>query len=66
MLSMIVLTRKLWELTFGVCLFIFIASAVASIGSYFAVQVTLGVLEYGEEKVEQRDKRVKDDLGQLL
>lgn len=58
--------KRIWELSTGVSLFIYIVATAAAVGAYFGTQVTLGVIEFGEEQVEQRDQRVKDDLEALF
>lgn len=46
--------------------FIFIIATGASVGGYFGVQVTMGVIKYGEGQVEQREERVNKDLDAIL
>ena len=65
-LSVLVIGRRIWVLSGGVSIFIYIVAMAAAIGAYFGVQVTMGVIEFGEEQVEQRDQRTKEGIDQLL
>lgn len=64
--SVLVFGRRILDLSAGVTLFVCIVATSAAIGAYFATQITVGVIQYGEEQVEEREKRVKDELDSLL
>lgn len=59
LLSVLVIARRIIDVSGALAVFIFIVSIAASIGGYFGVQVTMGVIEYDEGQVEQREKREK-------
>ncbi len=65
-LSIVVFAKRIWALPSGVSLFIYIVATAAAIGVYFGAQVTLGVIEYGEGQLEQRDRSVKSDLESFM
>jgi len=65
-LAVLVLAKRILDLPAGVTVFVYIVATSAAIGAYFGTQVTMGVIEYGEQQVEERDKRVKDELDSLL
>jgi len=65
-LSVWVIAKRILDLSAGVSIFIYIVATSAAIGAYFGAQVVLGVVEYGEEQVEQRGQRVNDELDSLL
>ncbi|WPJ94490.1 hypothetical protein SH580_13725 [Coraliomargarita algicola] len=65
-LSVLVIAKRIWALSAGVSIFIYIVATAAAIGVYFGAQVTLGVIEYGEEQMEQRERRVNSELDSLL
>jgi hypothetical protein len=65
-LSIILLGRRIWGLTSGVSIFIYLVATAAAVGAYFGAQVTIGVIEFGEEQVEQRDQRMSEDINELL
>ncbi len=64
--AIILIAKRILDLSAGVAIFIYIVATSASIGAYFGVQVTTGVIEFGEEQVEQRDQRVNDEIDSLL
>ncbi|MDQ8195430.1 hypothetical protein QEH59_13420 [Coraliomargarita sp. SDUM461004] len=65
-LSILLLAKRVWALSAGVSLFIYVVATAAAIGAYFGTEVTLGVIEYGENQMEQRDQRVKSEIDALL
>ncbi len=65
-LAVLVIGRRIWGLSAGVSIFIYIVATTAAIAAYFGAQVTMGVIELGEEQVEQRDQRMQDGIDQLL
>ena len=66
LLAVLVIARRIFALSAGVSLFIYLVASSAAIGAYFGAQVTMGVIEYGENQVEQRDQRVNEELDQLF
>lgn len=66
LLSILLVARRILGVSTGVAVFIYIVATTAAVGAYFGAQVTIGLIEYGEEKVEQREQRVKEDLDSLL
>ncbi|MGZ0657117.1 hypothetical protein ACWPKO_04425 [Coraliomargarita sp. W4R53] len=66
LLAVLVIVRRIFALSSGVSLFIYLVATSAAIGAYFGAQVTMGVIEYGENQVEQRDQRVTEELDQLF
>lgn len=65
-ISVVVIARRIWDLSVGVSILIYIVATAAGIGAYFGAQVTMGVIEFGEEQMEQRDQRVKDEIEKLM
>jgi hypothetical protein len=65
-LSLILLGRRCWRLTSGVSIFIYLVATAAAVGAYFGAQVILGVIEFGEDQVEQRDQRMTEEMNELL
>jgi hypothetical protein len=66
LLAVVVIARRIWALSAGVSLFIYLVASGAAIGAYFGVQVIINVVDFGEEQMQQRDQRVNDELDQLL
>lgn len=64
--SILVIAKRILDLSAGVTVFVYIVATAAAVGAYFGTQVTVGVIEYGEKQMEQRDKQVKDELDSLL
>lgn len=64
--SVLAFARRILDLSAGVTVFVWIVATAAAVGMYFAVQITIGVIEYGEEQVEQREQRVNQGLDSLL
>lgn len=65
-LAVIVIVKRILDLSVGISIFIYIVATAAAVGAYFGAQVTMGVIEFGEEKMEQRDQRVKDEIDELF
>ena len=65
-LAVLVIGKRIWDLSAGVSIIIYIVATAAAVGAYFGAQVTMGVIEFGKEQVEQRDKRVNEEIDQLL
>lgn len=61
-LAISIVSRRIWRLSSGVSVFIYIVATLAGIGAYFGAQVTIGVIEYGEGQVEQREQRLNYEL----
>jgi hypothetical protein len=66
LLAVLVIGKRIWDLSVGVSVFIYIVATAAAVGAYFCAQATMGVIELGEEQVEQREQRTQDGLDQLL
>lgn len=66
LLSVAVIAGRIIDVSGALAVFIFIVATAASVGGYFGVQVTMGVIEYGEGQVEQREERVNKDLDEIL
>lgn len=65
-LAVILIAKRIMDLSAGVAIFVYIVATAAAVGAYFGAQVTIGVIEYGEGQVEQREQRVKDELDSLF
>lgn len=64
--SVLVFSKRILDLSAGVTVFVCLVATAAAIGMHFATQITMGVIEYGEEQVEQREQRVNEGLDSLL
>jgi hypothetical protein len=60
------LGRRILDLSTGVTVFIYLVATAAAIGAYWGAQVTMGLIEYGEGQVEQREQRVNEGIETLL
>lgn len=65
-LAALVIAKRIMDINGPLAVFIFIVSTGAAVGAYFGVQVTMGVIEYGEGQVEQREERVNKDIDAIL
>jgi hypothetical protein len=65
-LSALVIAKRIMDTNGPLVIFIFIVATGAAVGAYFGVQVTMGVIEYGEGQVEQREERVNKDIDAIL
>lgn len=65
-LSVLVIAKRIMDTTGPLAVFIFLVSSGAAVGAYFAVQVTMGVIEFGEGQVEQREERVNEEIDKIL
>ena len=65
-LSILVFAKRIWSLSVGVSIFIYIVATSAAIGAYFGAQVTMGVIDFGGRQVEQREQRTQDGLDSIL
>jgi hypothetical protein len=62
LIGICVFSRRIWKLSSGVSIFVYMVATLAGIGAYFGTQVTLGVIEYGEGQVEQREQRLNREF----
>jgi hypothetical protein len=66
LLSILLITKRILDLSAGTSIFIYLVATGAAVCAYFATQVTMGVLEFGEDKVQERDQRVNEELDSML
>jgi hypothetical protein len=65
-LVILVFVKRIWDLSAGACIVIYLIATSAAIGAYFGAEVTMGVVDFGEQQIEQRDQRTKEKIDSLL
>ena len=65
-LAILVFVKHIWDLSAGACIVIYLIATSAAIGAYFGAEVTMGVVDFGEQQIEQRDQRTKEKIDSLL
>ena len=65
-LSVLFLAKRILDVNGPLAVFIYLVATGSAVGAYFGVQVTMGVIEYGEEQVEQREERVNKEIDAIL
>ncbi len=66
LLAVLVIAKRILQVSASVAVFIYLVATAAAVGGYFGAQITLGVIQFGEEKVEQREEKVQGEIDSLL
>jgi hypothetical protein len=60
--TVLVISRRILSLNFGLCVIIFIFASAAAAGAFYGTQMLIDLMDQGGDRIEQRDERLKEEM----